>query len=107
MCQFHTILLETLATGKILTHKALGVMNLGNHSKHFGVTCIQRVAEFDDSSPRQVDILMTAPTFWDFEVTIDALNVTGNFGIHNSPHYFSMGDWNGPAWYVSTLIYRR
>ncbi|KIM28124.1 hypothetical protein M408DRAFT_24137 [Serendipita vermifera MAFF 305830] len=53
-------------------------------------------------SPRAVQKLLSSPTFWDLEVNVDALNVTGNFGIHNSPHYLSMGDWVGPAWVAGT-----
>ncbi|KIM28123.1 hypothetical protein M408DRAFT_24136 [Serendipita vermifera MAFF 305830] len=53
-------------------------------------------------SPMQVAKLLASPTFWDYEQNVDALNVTGRFGVHNSPHFMVMGDWNGPGWVVNT-----
>lgn len=84
-----------------------------------------------DSSPEQVEIALQAETFWDLELAIDSINITafGSFpqpdpetgefppldngtapvfapsaGIHNGPHSFNMGDWNGPTWYVKWAI---
>lgn len=54
-------------------------------------------------SPRKVDWVLTSPTFWDLEVNVEGLNVTGYFGIHNSLHYMNMGDWNGPGWVNNTI----
>ncbi|KIM28072.1 hypothetical protein M408DRAFT_24089 [Serendipita vermifera MAFF 305830] len=53
-------------------------------------------------SPKQVNWVLTSPTYWDLEINMDGLNVTGNFGIHDSPHYMLMGDLNGPGWVANT-----
>lgn len=73
-------------------------------------------------SPEQVKIALKAETFWELEAAIDGLNLTtfndppvvpspdtpapaGTIplaGIHNGPHFFNMGDWNGPFWLLGT-----
>ncbi|KIM26664.1 hypothetical protein M408DRAFT_330442 [Serendipita vermifera MAFF 305830] len=56
-------------------------------------------------SPKQVAIAMQKKTYWDFEMFVDGLNVTNSIGLHNGPHFFNMGDWNGPGWLQGTEWY--
>lgn len=67
-------------------------------------------------SPAAVAQTLAAPTFWEFEGAMDGFNVSIPIdptapitladipiaGVHNAPHAFNMGDWNGPTWLFGT-----
>ncbi|KAG8801085.1 hypothetical protein FRC17_006726, partial [Serendipita sp. 399] len=55
--------------------------------------------------PNQVRTALAANKFIDFEAVIDGYYQTGNLGLHNGPHFFNMGDWNGPGWLLGTPWY--
>lgn len=60
------------------------------------------IALGESFSPAAVTRALSADKFSDLEAIIEGFDNPLHFGIHNSPHFFSMGDWTGPGWMNNT-----